>query len=264
MNERCHTVADVEKPLFSAFQRLSKQSRHQPLQIESERRRSVDVKFRPMARTPTTTTPNPSPPLIPRDRLAERLLRCLFGLLLFGLGISMIIDAELGAAPWDVFHTGVSELTGISVGNVVILTGLALLLIWIPLRERPGLGTLLNAVVIGVVVDLTLPLIPELSALLPRLGLMFGGVAVIAIGSGFYIGSGLGPGPRDGLMTGLAKRSIGRWPISIRVARTAVELVVLGVGVALGGSVGLGTAVFTLGIGPLVQVFLPRLTMKPT
>ncbi len=217
-----------------------------------------------MARISTATPATPPTPLVPRDRLAERLLRCLFGLLLFGLGISMIIDAELGAAPWDVFHTGVSELTGISVGNIVILTGLALLLIWIPLRERPGLGTLLNAVVIGVVVDLTLPVIPELSALLPRLGLMFGGVVVIAVGSGFYIGAGLGPGPRDGLMTGLAKRSIGGRPISIRVARTVVELVVLSVGVALGGSVGLGTAVFTLGIGPLVQVFLPRLAIRPS
>ncbi len=216
-----------------------------------------------MARSSTTNPPTPAAPLIPRDRLAERLLRCLFGLVLFGLGISMIIDAGLGAAPWDVFHTGVSELTGISVGNVVILTGLALLVTWIPLRERAGLGTLLNAVVIGLVVDLTLPWIPDTQLLVARLGLMFGGVAVIALGSGFYIGAGLGPGPRDGLMTGLAKRSIGNWPISIRVARTAVELFVLAVGIALGGSIGLGTAVFTLGIGPLVQVFLPRLTMKP-
>jgi uncharacterized membrane protein YczE len=206
----------------------------------------------------------PSLLVIPRDRFGQRLLRCLFGLCLFGSGISMLIDAELGAAPWDVFHTGVSELTGISVGNIVILTGLALLLIWIPLRERPGLGTLLNAVVIGLVVDVTLPLVPEMSGLLLRLALMFGGVVIIALGSGLYIGAGLGPGPRDGLMTGLAKRSIGPWPISIRVARTAVELLVLAVGVALGGAIGLGTAVFTFGIGPLVQVFLPRLTMKPT
>ena len=175
----------------------------------------------------------------------------------------MLLDAELGAAPWDVFHTGVSELTGISVGNVVILTGLALLLIWIPLSERPGLGTLLNAVVIGVVVDLTLPLIPEMSGLVPRLALMVGGVVIIAAGSGLYIGSGLGPGPRDGLMTGLAKRSIGRRQISIGVARTTVELVVLGVGIALGGSIGIGTAVFAFGIGPLVQAFLPRLTLQP-
>ena len=201
--------------------------------------------------------------LLPTDRLTVRLVRCVFGLALFGLGISMIIDAELGAAPWDVFHTGVSEITGISVGNVVILTGLALLLIWIPLRERPGLGTLLNAVVIGIVVDITLPWIPEPDLIVTRTLMMLGGVTVIAIGSGFYIGAGLGPGPRDGLMTGLAKRSIGSWPISIRVARTAIELFVLVVGVALGGSIGLGTAVFAFGIGPLVHLFLPRLTMQP-
>jgi uncharacterized membrane protein YczE len=197
---------------------------------------------RPMVGAGTATMP---PPLVPRDRFVERLIRCLFGLGLFGLGISMILEAELGAAPWDVFHTGVSEITGISVGNVVILTGLALLLLWIPLRERPGLGTLLNAVVIGIVVDITLPWIPESDLIVTRTLLMLGGVTVIAIGSGFYIGAGLGPGPRDGLMTGLAKRSIGSWQISIRVARTAVELLVLAVGIALGGSIGIGTAVFT-------------------
>ena len=213
-----------------------------------------------MVRAATAAAPVP---LIPSDRLVERLIRCLFGLTLFGLGISMIIDAELGAAPWDVFHTGVSDLTGVSVGNVVILTGLALLLIWIPLRERPGLGTVLNAVVIGLIVDLTLPWLPDSDLLVTRALLMLGGVTVIAIGSGCYIGAGLGPGPRDGLMTGLARRSIRSWPISIRTARTAVELVVLAVGIALGGSIGIGTAVFAFGIGPLVQVFLPRLTMKP-
>lgn len=201
-------------------------------------------------------------PMIPRDRFAERLVRCLFGLFLFGVGISMLLDAELGAAPWDVFHTGVSELTGISVGNVVILTGIALLLIWIPLRERVGLGTLLNAVVIGLVVDATLPWVPDAELIVVRTALMLGGVTLIAIGSGFYIGAGLGPGPRDGLMTGLAKRSPAGRSISIRVARTSVELLVLGVGIALGGSIGIGTAVFAFGIGPLVQVFLPRLTMR--
>ncbi|MDG0975490.1 YitT family protein [Ilumatobacter sp.] len=199
---------------------------------------------------------------VPGGRFIEQVVRCLFGLMLFGFGISMIIEAELGAAPWDVFHTGVSEITGVSVGNVVILTGLALLLVWIPLRERPGLGTLLNATVIGVVVDITLPLIPDTSLIVTRSLLMLGGVTVIAVGSGFYIGAGLGPGPRDGLMTGLAKRSIGGRQISVRASRTAVELLVLCVGIALGGSVGIGTAVFVFSIGPLVQVFLPRLTMR--
>lgn len=200
--------------------------------------------------------------LIPADRFTERLLRCLLGLFLFGLGISMIIDAELGAAPWDVFHTGISDLTGISVGNIVIITGVALLLLWIPLRERPGLGTILNAIVIGLVVDLTLPWIPSIDLLVVRFALMIGGIVVIAIGSGWYIGSGLGPGPRDGLMTGLAKRTIAGHAVSIRAARTAVEILVLVAGVALGGSVGIGTAAFTFGIGPLVHVFLPLLTMS--
>ncbi|MFT4656465.1 MAG: putative membrane protein YczE [Ilumatobacter sp.] len=201
-------------------------------------------------------------PFIPRDRIVERIIRCLVGLVLFGVGITLLIQAELGAAPWDVFHTGVSELTGISTGWVIVITGVLLLLLWIPLRVRPGLGTILNALVIGVVVDLTLPII-ETSDVLPlQLLMMFGGVVVIGIGSGFYIGAGLGPGPRDGLMTGLAKHSIAGRSITIRTGRTFVEVVVLMIGVALGGAIGIGTAVFTFGIGPLVQIFLPRLTMS--
>ncbi|RLE16338.1 MAG: hypothetical protein DRJ50_15145, partial [Actinobacteria bacterium] len=159
---------------------------------------------------------------IPPDRHVQRLARCVFGLALFGLGISLLLQSNLGAAPWDVFHTGVSELTGIPVGTVIIITGVALLVLWIPLREQPGIGTVLNAVEIGVVVDLTLPLIPEPDLLVARVLMMIGGVVIIAIGSGLYIGSGLGPGPRDGLMTGLARRGM-----SIRVARTGIELFVL-------------------------------------
>lgn len=194
---------------------------------------------------------------VPTDRPAERIARCVFGLALFGVGVALIIGADLGAAPWDVFHTGVSELTGIPVGTVIILTGLALLLLWIPLREQPGLGTILNAVEIGLVVDLVLPVLPSTDLLLPRLVTMLAGVLLVGVGSGFYIGAGLGPGPRDGLMTGLARRGV-----SIRVARTGIEVVVLVVGVLLGGSVGLGTAVFALAIGPLVHALLPRLTMS--
>jgi uncharacterized membrane protein YczE len=195
---------------------------------------------------------------IPPDRLFQRLVRCVFGLALFGLGISLILQADLGAAPWDVFHTGVSELTGIPVGTVIIITGVALLVLWIPLREQPGIGTILNAIEIGVVVDLTLPLIPEPDLLAVRVPMMLSGVVIIAIGSGLYIGSGLGPGPRDGLMTGLARRGL-----SIRVARTGIELFVLAVGIALGGSIGIGTAVFAIAIGPLVHVFLPMFTIRP-
>lgn len=202
-------------------------------------------------------------PFMPHDRRVERLVRCLVGLALFGIGIALLLRADLGAAPWDVFHTGVSEMTGLSTGWIIVLTGVLLMLLWIPLRERPGLGTILNAIVIGVVVELVMPRIVEDAPLPVRIVMMFGGVVVIAIGSGYYIGAGLGAGPRDGLMTGLSKRSIAGRRISIRVARTTVEVVVLLVGIALGGAIGIGTAVFAFGIGPLVQVILPRLTMIP-
>ena len=179
------------------------------------------------------------------------------GLAMFGLGIALLIDANLGAAPWDVFHTGVSELTGIPVGTVIIITGVLLLLLWIPLGESPGLGTILNAFAIGLFVDIFLPLLPEPEMLVPRLVMMLAGVVVIGAGSGLYIGAGLGPGPRDGLMTGLGRRGV-----SIRVARTGIELLVMLAGVALGGSIGIGTAVFALGIGPMVHIFLPRLSIR--
>lgn len=175
----------------------------------------------------------------------------------------MIIESELGVAPWDVFHTGVADRTGISVGLVVIITGVALLLLWIPLRERPGIGTILNAVVIGVVMDVVLPILPTPELIVARAFLLVGGLVLVAIGSGLYIGAGLGAGPRDGLMTGLARHTVGGRSISVRFARTSIEIVVLVIGVALGGSIGVGTAVFAFGIGPLVQVFLPRLTMTP-
>jgi uncharacterized membrane protein YczE len=198
---------------------------------------------------------------VPTDRPVGRIARCTFGLVLFGVGISLLIASNLGAAPWDVFHTGVSELTGISTGNVIIIVGILLLLLWIPLREQPGLGTILNAIVIGIVVDLTLPWIDDAFDLVWRIAMMLLGVVSVAVGSGFYIGAGLGPGPRDGLMTGLSRRTLRSRGISIRVARTFVEITVLVIGIVLGGTVGVGTAVFAIGIGPLVQIFLPRLTV---
>ena len=188
-------------------------------------------------------------------------MRCITGLVMFGVGITLLIASELGAAPWDVFHTGVSELTGISTGTIIIGVGVLLLLLWIPLRERPGLGTILNAVVIGVVVDLTLPLVDDVGALPVRVAMLLAGVVVVAIGSGFYIGAGLGPGPRDGLMTGLARQNVAGRSISIRTARTAVEVIVLVIGIALGGAIGIGTVVFALAIGPLAQVFIPPLSL---
>ncbi|MEN9822353.1 MAG: hypothetical protein RLZ04_779 [Actinomycetota bacterium] len=196
---------------------------------------------------------------LPSDRRPERLIRCIAGLACFGLGISMFLTAELGVAPWDILHQGVSRRTGLPVGVVIEITGVVILLLWIPLRERLGWGTLLNAVEIGLVVLLIDDHLPHTDRLVPRLAYVVGAVLVIAIGSGLYIGAGLGPGPRDGLMLGLAKRGI-----SVRVARTGVEATVLVIGVALGGEFGVGTLAFTFGIGPAVQFFLPRLRLHAT
>lgn len=190
------------------------------------------------------------------DRLLERTLRCVLGLVACGAGIALIIHADIGLAPWDVLHQGISERSGIPVGTVIVIVGFSILLLWIPLRERPGIGTVLNAILIGAAVDVLDPHLPQPEQPALQFVLMGAGVVAFALGSGLYIGAGLGPGPRDGLMTGLARRGL-----SIRTARTLIEIVVLGAGVALGGSVGLGTAAFAFGIGPLVQRFLPRFTM---
>lgn len=198
---------------------------------------------------------------VPPDRRVERVVRCTFGLFLFGLGIALMLQGHVGAAPWDVFHTGVARHIDVGVGTIIVGTGAALLLLWIPLRERIGLGTVLNAILIGLFVDLTAPLLPDTAALLPRVGLFAAGMVAIGVGSGFYIGSGLGPGPRDGLMTGLARLRIAGRDVTVGAARTFIEASVLVLGALLGGSVGAGTVAFMLGIGPLVQVFLPPLTM---
>ena len=193
---------------------------------------------------------------LPEDRLVERFVRCIVGLALFGLGIDMFITSELGAAPWDVFHLGVERHTGIDVGLVIEITGVFILLLWIPLRERMGWGTLLNAVEIGLVVFLLGDSLPHADRLVLRAAYLAGGLLAIGFGSGLYIGAGLGSGPRDGLMLGLAKRGH-----SVRLARTGIEAAVLVVGILLGGNVGVGTAVFAFGIGPVVQYFLPRLRL---
>ena len=191
------------------------------------------------------------------DRRAERLARCAFGLFLFGLGITFFIRAQLGLAPWDVFHTGVSDRTDVAVGTVIIVVGVFLLLLWIPLRQRPGLGTIMNAVEIGLVVNLTKPIIGEPDHIVGRLALMLSGLVIVGFGSAIYIGSGLGAGPRDGLMLGLSERGI-----SVRLARTVIELTVLVTGIVLGGPIGVGTVAFALGIGPIVQVLLPRFDLR--
>ena len=194
---------------------------------------------------------------LPKDRLGQRIARCMAGLTLFGFGISCFLTAELGVAPWDVFHQGLGKKTGIPIGIIIEITGVFILLLWIPLRERLGLGTLLNAIQIGLVVFLIDDHLPHTDVLVLRCGYVLVGLLSIALGSGFYIGAGLGSGPRDGLMLGISKHGI-----SVRFARTAIELAVLAAGIALGGTIGLGTVAFTFGIGPLVQLFLPRMRLK--
>jgi uncharacterized membrane protein YczE len=170
----------------------------------------------------------------------------------------MFVTAHLGLAPWDVFHQGVSSHTGLSLGWVIEIVGFLLLLLWIPLRQRPGIGTILNAVEIGLVVNVIGDHLPSTDRLIPRLAYVVGAVTVIAVGSGLYIGAGLGTGPRDGIMIGLAARGY-----SVRVTRTVLEAVVMAVGIALGGHIGIGTLAFMLGIGPMIHIILPRLSMPP-
>jgi uncharacterized membrane protein YczE len=162
--------------------------------------------------------------------------------------------ADLGLGPWDVLHQGLAERTDLTLGILNILVGAAVLAFWIPLRQRPGVGTVLNVLIIGLVVDATLAVLPDLDALPVQVAAMVGGVVLMGVGSGLYIGAGLGPGPRDGLMTGVADRGH-----TVRSVRTALEVTVLALGWLLGGTVGVGTVVQALAIGPLVQVCLDRL-----
>jgi uncharacterized membrane protein YczE len=189
----------------------------------------------------------------------ERVPRLVAGLVLCGLGIAFMVAADLGLAPWSVLDQGISEHTGIPIGTVSIIVGALVLAAWIPLRERPGLGTVLNVLLIGTTIDVALLVLDTPSSLAGRLAYLAVGVFLWGPGTGLYIGAGLGPGPRDGLMTGLSARGVG----SIRLVRTGIEITALAVGMALGGSVGLGTLVFALTIGPNVQLFLPRLTLRP-
>jgi uncharacterized membrane protein YczE len=185
---------------------------------------------------------------------APRLPALIVGLILFGTGIAMMVEADLGLGPWEALNQGLARQLGLQIGTVSILLGIPILALWWPLGERPGIGTLLNVVLIGTATNVALAILPtpDQGALAIRVAMMLGGVVVIAIGSGIYLSTDLGPGPRDGLMTGVHHRF--GW--SIRRSRTAIELTVLLIGWALGGTVGVGTVVFALGIGPLVQVAL--------
>lgn len=199
-------------------------------------------------------------PLPSIGELARRLPWCMLGLALFGLGISLIIRADLGLAPWDVFHQGVSDHIGMSIGTVIVIAGIAILALWIPLRQRIGVGTILNAVEIGVVVALVVDHLPRTERVAGRAGYLAVAMILLAVGSGMYLGADLGAGPRDGLMVGLNERF--GWSISR--SRTTIELSVLATGIALGGSIGIGTVVFAVGIGPLVQLALPRFRLAPS
>ncbi|HEU0235137.1 MAG TPA: YitT family protein [Candidatus Limnocylindrales bacterium] len=183
---------------------------------------------------------------------APRLPGLLAGLAVFGLGIALMAEAGLGLGPWEALHEGVGRIFGVPLGTVSIALGIPILALWWPLGERPGIGTLLNVVLIGTATNAGLLLFPRPPEPAIQLAMMLCGVLVIGVGSGLYLAADLGPGPRDGLMTGVHRRF--GW--SIRRARTAIEVAVLVVAWALGGTIGLGTVVFALGIGPVVQVFL--------
>lgn len=191
-------------------------------------------------------------------RLPERVLRLLVGLWLYGVAIALMIESTLGASPWDVFHLGVARQLPVSFGVVMILAAAVVLLAWIPLRQMPGLGTLANALLLGPFADVALAMIGTPESLPMRAAFLAGGVVLCAFATALYVGAQLGPGPRDGLMTGFARRT--GW--SIRRVRTVIEITVLAIGVLLGGTAGLGTVVFALGVGPVTQFFLRFLVVR--
>jgi uncharacterized membrane protein YczE len=176
----------------------------------------------------------------------------LVGLVGYGLSMALMVRAGLGLDPWDVFHQGLAGRTGMTIGIASAVVGVAVLLLWIPLRNRPGIGTVANVIVIAITVDGALAVLPTPTALPVRIAMMLGAVVLNAVSTVLYIGAGLGPGPRDGLMTGVVTRT-GR---SVRLVRTSIEATVLTVGWLLGGTVGVGTVVYAFGIGPLVQLVL--------
>lgn len=187
----------------------------------------------------------------------RRALQLLIGLWLFGASVALLVRSELGLDPWNVLHQGIAQRSGISIGVVVITTSVLVLALWIPLKQRPGIGTLANVVLVGLSLDSTLAVLPETTELPWQVTFMVAGILGSGVATGLYIGAGLGPGPRDGLMTGLAARGF-----SIRLARTAIEITVLGAGWLLGGTVGFGTVAFAVAIGPLAHVFIPLFTIR--
>ena len=189
--------------------------------------------------------------------MTRRLIQLFLGLALYGVTLGLMVRANLGLDPWDVFHQGLAERTGISIGMMVNLVGAAVLLLWIPIRQRPGIGTIANVFLIGTFADISLWLIPPIQSAPLAVAMLVGAVVLNGVATGAYIGAGLGPGPRDGLMTGLVKRTGG----SVKVIRTSIEVAVLAAGWLLGGTVGLGTVLYAVAIGPIVHRMLPLFTI---
>ncbi|MGW0906716.1 membrane protein YczE [Streptomyces sp. NPDC002853] len=194
-----------------------------------------------------------------KPHLTRRLIQLYVGLALYGASSGLLVVAGLGLEPWNVLHQGLAELTGMSIGIVSIFIGAAVLLLWIPLRQRPGLGTVSNVFVVGLAMDATLALMPDAHALGARIPLLVAGIVLNGAATGLYIAARFGPGPRDGLMTGLHQRT-GR---SVRLMRTLVEVAVVATGFAFGGTVGIGTVLYALAIGPLAQFFLRFFAVAP-
>jgi uncharacterized membrane protein YczE len=192
-------------------------------------------------------------------RLARRLPQLYVGLVAYGVSLALMIRADLGLAPWDVLHSGLTQHFPITIGQAVVVMSFVVLLLWIPLREKPGLGTISNALVVGFSADATLALLGHPDALWLRAAMMLGGIALCALATAMYIGAQLGRGPRDGLMTGLSRRT----GLSLRVVRTGLEVTVVLIGLLLGGRLGLGTVLYALAIGPLTQLWLPAWIVEP-
>jgi uncharacterized membrane protein YczE len=196
---------------------------------------------------------------VPREARTPRLVQLYVGLVIYGLSSSLLVIGNRGLVPWDVLHQGLSRQTGIAIGTWSIIVGLIVLLFWIPLRERPGLGTVSNAIVIGATMDVALAFAPEAHNSLVRWACALIGVVGTGVATGMYIGAGLGPGPRDGVMTGLARHT----GASLRLVRTGIEAVVLALGWALGGTIGLATVIYLVSIGPLAHFFVPFFSRVP-
>lgn len=193
-------------------------------------------------------------------RLVERLVRLFVGLVAYGVSLALMVRGDLGLAPWDVLHSGLIRHVPLTLGQAVVVTSFVVLLLWIPLRELPGLGTVANALVVGLSCDAALALLDAPDLLVGRIALMVGGVVLCGFASALYIGAQLGRGPRDGLMTGLARRT----GLSIRLVRTGLEVTVVLIGLVLGGVLGVGTVLYALAIGPLTQALLPAFLVDVT